>query len=62
MAFITSVLKIELDPTTMFEWEKYSQESTEVPHYNDLLEVLNMQAQASESLIVEPGRNIRSEM
>ena len=39
--FITSVLELKLNPTTMFEWQKYSQESTEVPHNNDLLEFLN---------------------
>ena len=35
--FITSVLELKLDPATMFEWQKHSQSSTEVPHYQDLL-------------------------
>ena len=61
--FITSVLELKLDPTTMFEWQKYSQESTDVPHYNDLLEFLNMRAQALESHSVDQGRRrTRSEL
>ena len=39
--FITSVLELKLDPTTMFEWQKYSQESTEVPHYKNFAQVSN---------------------
>ncbi len=33
----------------MFEWQCHSQASTDVPHYNDLLEFINLRAQASES-------------
>ena len=47
--FITSVLELKLDTNTMFEWQKFSQDSPKVPHYRDLLEFLNLQAQASES-------------
>ena len=45
--FITSILELKLDTTTMFEWQKFSQESPKVPHYQDLLEFLNLRAQAS---------------
>lgn len=31
--FITSVLELKLDTNTMFEWQKFSQDSTDVPHY-----------------------------
>ena len=31
--FITSVLELKLDTNTMFEWQKHSQDSTNVPHY-----------------------------
>ena len=48
--FITSVLELKLDTNTMFEWQKHSQESTDVPHYNELLSFIDMRAQASESL------------
>ena len=47
--FITSVLELKLDVNTMFEWQKYSQDSTDVPHYRKLLEFINLRAQASET-------------
>ena len=50
--FVTSVLELKLDPTTMFEWQKHSQESAAVPHYNELLEFINLRVQASASLPV----------
>ena len=50
--FVTSVLELKLDSSTMFEWQKHSQESTDIPHYNKLLEFINLRAQASESLSV----------
>ena len=33
----------------MFEWQKFSQDSCDVPHYQKLLEFLNLRAQASEA-------------
>ena len=45
-----SPLLRQLDQTTMFEWQKHSQESSNVPHYTELLEFLNLRVQASESL------------
>lgn len=54
--FITSMLELKLDTTTMFEWQKYSQESLKVPHFSKLLEFLNLRAQASESSAPEFGR------
>ena len=59
--FITSILELKLDPTTMFEWQKYSQESTEVPHFSNLLEFLNMRAQASETHSLDQGKKTRNE-
>ena len=47
--FITSTLELKLDQNTLFEWHKHSGESTTVPHYNDLLDFINLRAQASES-------------
>ena len=49
-SFITSVLELKLDQDTMFEWQKHSHESTTVPHYSELLDFINLRAQASESL------------
>ena len=46
--FITSVIELKLDTTTMFEWQKHSQVATSVPHYQELLDFINLRAQASE--------------
>ena len=46
--------ELKLGSNTMFEWQKHSQESAAVPHYNELLDFINMRAQASESLPVAP--------
>ena len=51
--FITSMLDLKLDPATMFEWQKCSQDSVEVPHYSSFLEFLNLRAQAAESTLPE---------
>ena len=48
-AFITSMIELKLDGQTMFEWQRHSQESTDVPPYKDLLAFINLRAQASES-------------
>ena len=54
--FITSILELKLDSNTMFKWQKHSQESSSVPHYNELLDFINLRAQASESLpVVQKG-------
>ena len=47
--FITSVLELKLDTNTMFEWQKFSQDLPGVPHYQKLLEFVNLRAQASEA-------------
>lgn len=47
--FITSLLEMKLDATTMFEWQRHSQEHTDVPDYQILLDFLNLRAQAAEA-------------
>ena len=61
--FITSVLELKLDTTTMFEWQKHSQDATSVPHYQDLLDIMNLHAQASETSSPENRKQqrVRSE-
>ena len=54
--FVTSLLELKLDTTTMFEWQRHSQTSEDVPHYNDLLAFINLRAQASESSTSESSR------
>ena len=56
--FITSILELKLDSTTSFEWQRFSQDTTGVPHYNKLLEFLNLRAQASEALPTDPKRGL----
>ena len=60
--FIKSTLELKLDQSTMFEWQKHSQKSTGVPHYQDLLKFLNLWAQASESYLADHGKKSRYEM
>ena len=60
-SFITSLLELKLDQNTMFEWQKCSQESSEVPHYKDLLGFINLRAQASESVSSETKKFTRTE-
>ena len=33
--FITSMIELKLDVNTLFEWQKHSQRSTDVQHYQD---------------------------
>ena len=54
--FVTSLLELKLDTSTMFEWQKYSQDTVTVPHYSKLLEFLNLRAQASETTLSDQGR------
>ena len=58
--FITSVLELKFDAGTMFEWQKHSNNSAEVPHYRELLEFVNLRAQASENCISESVRKAAS--
>ena len=46
--FFTSVIELKLDTTTMFEWQKHSQDTSSMLHYLDLLEFINLRTQASE--------------
>ena len=55
-SFVTSLLELKLDTTTMFEWQKYSQEAPSVPHYSTLLEFISLRAQASKSSVFDLKR------
>ena len=56
-SFITALLELKLDKGTMFEWQKASQEAKKIPHYDDLLEFLNLRAQASKTCSSELKRS-----
>ena len=47
--FLTFVIELKSDTTTMFEWQKHSQDTLSMPHYLDLLEFINLRAEASET-------------
>ncbi len=51
-SFVTSLLELKLDTTTLSEWRKHTLESTAVPHYNTL-EFIHLRAQASESSVAD---------
>ena len=55
------LLELKLDLNTMFEWQKYSQDSVDVPHYQRLLEFINLCAQASEASVSDHKRASRVE-
>ena len=57
---MTSVLELKLDPNTLFEWQKHSHDTTDVPdvpHYNELLDFIDVHAQASETLPSSKSHN-----
>lgn len=54
--FITSMIELKLDANTMFEWQRHSQSSIYVPHYTQLLEFIDLRAQASEANISDAAR------
>ena len=45
--FITSLLELKLDSTTMFEWQRHSQEHNDVPDCDELLAFIDLRAQAA---------------
>ena len=47
--FITSALELKFDNNTMFEWQKYNQVSSSVPHYSSLLTFLSLRTQVTET-------------
>ena len=55
-SFVTSVLELKLDMNTMFEWQRHSQKSIGVPHYQQLLDFINLRAQASEATVPDTNK------
>ena len=49
--FVTSMLELTLNAHSMFEWQCHSQESTDVPPYQQLLGFIDLRAQALESTV-----------
>ena len=51
-------LKLDVDTLTLFEWQKHSQPSPDVPHYEELLEFVDLRAQASETSCATPKKKL----
>ena len=49
--FVTALVELKLDQLTMFEWQRQSQDATDMPHFERLLKFLDLKAQASESFV-----------
>ena len=47
--FITSVIQLKLDPGTLFEWQRHTQSTVDVPPFQDILDFVDLCARASES-------------
>ena len=41
--FVTSMVEMKLDQTTLFEWQRHTQDQKEVPHFQALLDFLAYQ-------------------
>jgi len=52
------MIELKLDVNTLFESQKYSQAKTDVPHYQDLLDFINLQAQVSETLLLRSNPTV----
>ena len=59
--FITSILELKLDTTTLFEWQKHSQSKAQVPHYQELLTFIDLRAQASEGSATAASKRVKNE-
>ena len=51
--FIMPLLELRLDQANMFKWQQYTQGTKEVPHYQVLLDFLDLRTQAFENIIFE---------
>ena len=48
-AFVTSVIELKLDQTSMFTWQDYTHDQREVPPYTTILEFLDRRSRATEN-------------
>ena len=56
--FLTSLLQLKLDQVTRFKSQRHKQSEIDIASYTDLLEFINLRAQATENLTQDPT-NIR---
>ena len=60
--FITSMIGLKLDPTTAFEWQRHTQDEQDVQHFQSMLELLDVRAQATELITHEGMRRSAATM
>ena len=58
--FFTSLLQLKLDQTACFEWQKHNQSEVNVASYTDLLEFINLRAQATKTLTPDQTQQKRT--
>ena len=51
--FMTLLIKTKLDKSMMFEWQRYTQENSDVPHYAEILEFIDLPTRDSEMAFCE---------
>ena len=56
--FVTAILELKLDTTAIFEWQKHSRDQTNVPDCQNLLDFLNLRAQATESSLHQLSKKL----
>ena len=59
--FVTSITELKLYTDLMFEWQKHTQGKTDVPPYQELLDFLDLRAQASETSLSSTKRAPKNE-
>ena len=60
-SFITSLIETKLDRSTMFEWQKHTQENLDVPHYLEILEFFDLQVRAASRTVVCDSPKLHSQ-
>ena len=56
-AFVTALLEMKLDRSTMFNWQRHTQENSDVPHYADIWEFIDLRARASKAVFRESPKS-----
>ena len=50
---VTSLIKMKLDRSTMFGWQRHTQGSSNMPHYVEILKIINFRARASKTVVTK---------
>ena len=48
--FVTALLEMRLNQSTMFEWQRHTQGKADLPHFTDFLDFIDLRARASEAI------------